>query len=533
MGRLGLPDKPLENWTLYFGMPEAFDFRGVTGYYNLHGDYSVLSEEIQEIDGRRLRVVAIRAGDRVVHGIHSLFSNVHLVIGHRNEPGNTLADDAAFVFWTEANDGTLTEARVTTPVKLLPPIDGRQPERFIVWMWQGFPAMRDNKAVNRPILETLRDAGVNETIAGTSGRTAEQSEMSSYTLEYGIKSVVMLGGSLEVETRDYIADNPAEALIKMDGTPHAGRMCTTLMLGDYWFVIEEYLKEMLVRTGAHHLDYDYEYSALRDGGHACYCPRCIAEFRKYADIPDETALDGEIINRAYDTQWVDFMARRVAMIFRKLKDTLEEIAPEVKLSIYSGYHRPENARQYGVNWEYVGELQATHYASMGYGRSYEMVTATKDVLAGIPFIPGEIIRPYDHLSDRWPLIPLNQAVLLQRALDSTGGVLIYTLEQMDGRGWHALAETTRLIAAFEDLFMLDSRETLPDQNEANVRIVTGGDVTLVAAMNPTASVLRLNLPLPADLGEGYEFYSQEKTAPGQVMELALDPGEVRVYVFGQ
>ena len=61
--RLGLPGKVLEGWTLFFGMPEAFDFHGVTGYYKVHGDYSVESVEVREVDGRRLRVAEIRAGD--------------------------------------------------------------------------------------------------------------------------------------------------------------------------------------------------------------------------------------------------------------------------------------------------------------------------------------------------------------------------------------------------------------------------------------------------------------------------------------
>ena len=60
----------------------------------------------------------------------------------------------------------------------------------------------------------------------------------------------------------------------------------------------------------------------------------------------------------HKAEWVDFMAHRVARMFAKFKDSVHRPAPGTSFSIYSGYHTPDNAERYGVDWRYVGDLQA-------------------------------------------------------------------------------------------------------------------------------------------------------------------------------
>jgi len=185
-----------------------------------------------------------------------------------------------------------------------------------------------------------------------------------------------------------------------------------------------------------------------------------------------------------------------------------------------------------VNWDCVGDFQACDRAGCGYGRPADAIPATIDGLKGIPVLFGELARPYD-TKETIPPIPMTKARLLRRALDSTGGVLIYNRLPLDGRSWYAIAETTRLVATYENLFTTGRREALPGCDEARVQVVTDGRTTLVCAMNAGSSDLDLRLPLPTEAGGGNEFYSGRNVVAGQTVSCILPAGEAAVFVLGE
>jgi len=241
-------------------------------------------------------------------------------------------------------------------------------------------------------------------------------------------------------------------------------------------------------------------------------------------------LDPEVIRNQYQRQWIDFMAHRVAQMFRKFRDTIHRLSPGTKFSVYSGYQTPENPKRYGVNWSYVGQIEACDRVGCGYGRPVEAISATIDGLNGIPALFGVLMRPYNTKVTAAP-VPATKARLLRRALDSTGGVLIYNRLPLDGRSWHAIAETTRLVAAYEDLFIGGTRKPLPDCEEAQVQLLCHQGKTLVCVMNGSSGNLDLRLPLPAEAGGGREFYSGRSVAAGETVPCKLPPGETVVFVL--
>ena len=142
------------------------------------------------------------------------------------------------------------------------------------------------------------------------------------------------------------------------------------------------------------------------------------------------------------------------------------------------------------------------------------------------------MRPYD-TKETIPQVPMTKARLLRRALDSTGGVLIYGRLPMDGRSWYAIAETTRLVATYEELFMTGKRKALSGCDEVRVQVLTDDKTTLVCALNGGSSSLDLSLPLPADAGSGREFYSGRSVVEGQTVSCTLPAGEAAVFVLGE
>ena len=94
-----------------------------------------------------------------------------------------------------------------------------------------------------------------------------------------------------------------------------------------------------------------------------------------------------------------------------------------------------------------------------------------------------------------------------------------------------MAETTRLAAEYEGVFLKGKRTTLAGQDPKWVQLVSSGRTTLVCALNYTSKVLPLEFTLPAEAGAGTEFYGEESVQAGAVIERALGPGEAAVYVL--
>jgi len=472
-----------------------------------------------------MQVARIVANKPVMTGRHYIFSLFNAFVRTRDGLGDAEGVETTFVYWTEANDRTVVEPRQTIPVRLLPRLNGKQPKKLVWQLWGSFFGNMNNHAMREATLETARLAGLNDLVAGDLW-TSENAP------KYGIQHTMGFNfQAWSLNMRPYLAERPDERLIGNDGQPNDGYLCTTLLLGESWHAVEAKLQEKIETTRAHTMDYDYEYPPLT-GPHSCYCPRCIAEFRDHAKLAPGEKLDPVLIQDRYERQWIDFMAHRVARIFRKFRDTIHRLAAGTKFSVYSGYQTPENPKRYGVNWGYIGELRACDRAGCGYGRPADAIPATIVGLKGIPVLFGTLMRPYD-TKETIPPVPMTKARLLRRALDSTGGVLIYDRLPLGGRSWHAIAETTRLIATYEDLFMTGKHGTLPGCDEARVQTLGDGRTTLVCVVNGGSSNLNLRLPLPPDAGGGHEFYSGRSVTAGQTVSCTLPAREAAVFVLGE
>ena len=522
----GLPKRKLLDWTVYLAVPPEFEVLGSSGYYgNVDYQPSFLCTQLgeQTVDGRKMRVARIAANKPVMTGRHYIFSLFNAFVRCRRGQGGAKNEETSFVYWTEANDRTIVEPRQVIPVRLLPPLNGRQPKKLVWQLWGSFFGNMNNHAMREATLETARAAGVNDICAGDVWS-------SENAPKYGIKHTVGINfQTWSLNMKPYLSEHPDERLVDADGEPDDSHLCMTLLLGDSWHAVEAKVREKIETKRPHTLDYDYEYGPF-NGPHSCYCPKCLAAFREYAKLPSEAELTGAIIREKYEEQWVDFMARRVAQMFRKFKDTIHRLAPGTHFSTYSGYGVPENPKQYGVNWKYVGELQACDHVGCGYGRPVDAIPSTIEALNGIPCLFGVLMRPYD-TKLTIPQVPMTKARLLRRSLDSTGGVLLYDRLPMDGRSWYAIAETTRLVASYEEVFLNGKRSVLPGCAEGQVTVLSDGKVTLVCAMNGGSKEVTLSLTLPAQAGAGQEFYGGRKVAAGETVTVTLPAGDSAAFVL--
>jgi len=522
----GLPKRKLADWTTYLAVPPEFDILGSTGYYGV-ADYQPLFQCTQlgeqQIDGRPMKVAKITATKTIATGRHYIFSLFNAFVRYREESGEPKTPDTSFVYWSAANGGTISEPLQTIPVRILPPIQGRRPKTLTWQLWGSFFGAMDDKDMALATLETARAAGITDIVSGdawTSDHVAEFGMTTTRGMNFQAWSLNM---------KPYLQEHPEDRQTTFEGKPSDSLLCTTRMLGDSWQPVAQAVAENIDVNHPDTLDYDYEFSPFT-GPHSCYCPECLAAFRERAKLAPDLELTPTIIKEQYAAQWVDFMAWRVAQMFRKFKDTIHELSPDTHFSTYSGYQSADNPVRYGVDWKYIGELQAADHVGCGYGRPVPAIFDTVEALGGIPALFGELIHPY-RTSDTTTLIPYTKARLLRRALDSTGGVLIYDRLPMDGRCWAAIADSTRLVAEVEDVFLSGKRSTLPDQPEASVQVVSHEGTTLVCVLNSTRKPAPYSVKLPAEAGSGREFYSGATVGAGETVTPTVEPGDAVVYIL--
>ncbi len=516
----GLPARRLHDWKTYLHLPDPVEAIGATGYYGDRDDkprFSLRKERGVQVIETSTPLRERKADTSPILNLFQVALQHHaedLRKGEREIP--------AMQHYSRANDATVSELVQNTPIVLLPPIQGKAPKNLTWQLWTHFFSTMDNQKLRDSMAQTAKNAGFNQ-LAGATEAQAEP---------FGLSGMMLINfKSYSLNFSPWLKENPQARLVKANGQPNTALMCTTVFLDQGWKEVgAPLLKQWWESRKVTTVNYDYEYPPMT-GPHSCFCGKCLDAFRTAAKLPATTPLDGELIRTQHMTAWTDFMARRAAQVFLLMKQTVHELPGDVKFEVYSGYQTPDNAARYGVDWRYVGELQAADKAGMGYGRSRTAIDDSIKALNGIPALFGDLITPYmtNPLDFSRASHQINKANLLRRSIDATGGVLIYHTQNMDGRSWLAAAEISRLVAAYEPLFGSLRAETLPGQTEEEVALLRGEQQSLLCVMNTSRSEKEYRLTLPKELGSTKEFYSGKEAKPGETVRLTLPAGEAVVY----
>ncbi len=553
-------------WTTYVAVPPEFEVVGGTGFYGTSSpkqpQFICTQLGEQQISGRRMRVAKFSADKSLQVNSHQIMSRLQVFVRYREEIGEPKKDETGFLFWSEANDGSVTESPQSFKVRLLPKLNGAQCQTLVWQLWGGWIGNMDDLNMREAVLRCSQLSGFNDMAGGDRW-------ISDHAPDYGLKNTLNINfESYSLNLRPYLKEHPDARLVNCKGKSSDSLMCMTMLLGDGWQAAAEQLRDKMDKVRPHTVDYDYE-AGPENGQHSCYCPRCLDAFKLYANLPADTKLDAATIRKEYWPQWVDFMALRVAQMFAKFKATVNGVevkqaapsipqehwpqwashvvrsikkffagknesesrtaVPRTLFSAYSGYQTPDNPERYGVNWQYVGKLQAVDRVGCGYGRPIKAIRDTITALQGIPLIGGALVVPYDQ-NETNPNTPLNKARLLRVLLDSIGGVLVYDRPPLDGRSWYAMAETTRLVAAHEELFLNGKRSSLAGLDDDQDAVISDGKTMLVCLINQTDKSVTRKVNLP-EFGAGKEFYSGQKVKAGETVTPTLAPGEIAVYVL--
>jgi len=525
----GIENKKLNDYTLVLEIPKELKVIGASGYYKIRR-YNVLEGEIIKHEGEEFRKYLIKAESPLnFQKDLKLWQYCAILI----ECPLYNKKETNIYYYTIAEKGYICEIPQKLKVNILPPVNGKQPKKYIVQLWTGWLSSIDNPAIEEYMLKFLAKIGVNEVCSSTN----------KICSELNIKKVRLIDfNEWNIDCKPYLKENPQDALVDFKGErrykPEDARnnqICTTLLLNDTpaWEFVKKSIKGWIEKYNVDHVNWDYE-SNVFESYISCYCDRCLNEFKKFAKISYDKKLGPEMIKKEYKKEWIEFMNIRMAKLAGKIKNAVKEVNPDIKFSVYSAYQSEYHKEKYGIDWKYLSDK--IDFAMCGYGRNEKELKDTLNVLGKTPLVCGELIYPYDEKSEEYPQYA-TKATLARRATDSTGGFLIYTLAELDGRSFYSIGEISRLISDCEEFFIEHKKDNSLVNVEGisidDVVVFTSGRKRLIILINESDKEKEAKIEnKKIELGMSvYDYYGNKKIEDGRIIRTKILPKDIKVFVI--
>jgi hypothetical protein len=251
------------------------------------------------------------------------------------------SETTAFRYHRRAK-GNFTELQQTIPVRVLPPINGRQPKRFMISAYVGMPLGLSTLAPDhlRALVEQVAAVGwthFSTSVASPGSHTwgkewlAYQKSYLTLCREHGIRSILWpwhsfpITGSLLEPTEptallDWVEATPGAKARYFNDTPawnreRANMYCPSYVTGEgaerFRRIIAAVWGGMLSQLeGTDIIWTDDERAIFTPNGEGsyCFCDRCKAEFRGFAKLPADADLSDEALFTTHNKQWRLFWA---------------------------------------------------------------------------------------------------------------------------------------------------------------------------------------------------------------------------------
>jgi len=250
--------------------------------------------------------------------------------------GDFKPDSCRFHFRRSAR-GNFTELAQAIPVKILPPVNGRQPRDIMISQYSPLGYSTLSKEHLEEHARQDAAAGVNlyslsfvpgwgelwrnyvklfhDTVTAAGSRV---SLWMNFPLNYGGAG----GGHLEwypawikehAEAHGVYYKNAP----KWGETPYKSIYCNEYVIseqsGDFWEIVKkEYARALQFYPKANLIWSDWEFhNVTKDGsGVHCFCKRCKDAFRRFAELPDSADLSDETIMKNHRAKWLAFRDRQ-------------------------------------------------------------------------------------------------------------------------------------------------------------------------------------------------------------------------------
>ncbi|MFH1477506.1 MAG: hypothetical protein ABIH24_08475 [Verrucomicrobiota bacterium] len=526
----GLAGRTLKDYNFFLEVPEEFKVVGASGYYK-RAEYSVKGSEKVARNGKNYVKYQIGVNTNLPFN-KKIKSYQFVAIPVQLEKFKGQSGKTEFYYYLGAENGNIAEVPQKLAVNILPPIRGAQPQKYIFQLWADWLSSLDNPDLAQKMMGFFAAAGFNE--IGYDKPILPEIKLRGFSL--------IAFASWCIDCRPYLTEHPDHA--RIDGEEvksDATHICPSLLLKDSpaWAYLDKCFQDWVKKNNLKHVNWDFEGSVWASYI-SCFCPRCIAQFRDDAKISPQTELNFKTIKKNYRNEWVKFMNMRFAQLAVKFNQSVKKVSPETIFSVYSGYQMESTREGYGVDWsKLAGKID---YAMCGYGRSEKEINDTLAALDKTPLIVGELVYPYLSTVENYDekqVYPAyaSKALLLRRVTDGTGGVLIYSLTQLDGRTFYALAEVSRLVKDYEALFLARKKDSslikVSGIEPDNAVVFTDGPTRLIMIINEE-NVVRKAVITNQNLGENMrvlDYYAGKDLGRAEKITVEIKPQDIAVFVI--
>ncbi|MFH1477510.1 MAG: hypothetical protein ABIH24_08495 [Verrucomicrobiota bacterium] len=537
-------DRALEDWRLILEVPEGLEFLGATGRkewvtaqterYGPEAQRKKLPFAIYtwretgrvRQDGRASRVYEIRRNEPVTP-VESLTwgpaqkyrqAGCHIAMRATAKSGDALLP---IRFRCEAFGGAFQEMWRTRHCRILPRLDGRQPKEIVLFLMAHDAWLQEEGPLRRN-LETIRTAGVSEMFGPFQSALPRKAGLGQ-TYFFNLDIVTQDGYPPHmgiIDVGPLVERFPEARAVSFEGKP-AGNACLSYLARhpETWPFLEAEIADLKRRCPSlTHLFWDYEFGPFpgRHRGYPCFSPFGIATFAKEYNIAEP--LTPALLKEKYNKEWVEFVCGEMAAVSGVLRDICHKQG--LKMTVYSGYECWDTHWMYGVNWNRLGPNVDRGYC--GYGRSSELIAATRKGLAGKPLVGG-LLKMGDKAQYHEP------AQLMRMVVDCGGGVLCWYQSRWDGKALQSFAYASRAIAEYEDILLhgtrCDGDVSVGGAPPDNVVAYERDGRLLVLVLNERQEDLKVDLWLRKPGGRLKEFYTGQKFDADKRITLTVPGGK--------
>lgn len=412
-----------------------------------------------------------------------------------------------------------TEAWHYLPVKMLPPLAGRVPQRLplISWVYPG------NQDFGELSLQHQRLFALKQLHAGFNTFMVPEQWLNLYR-ELGGKIAVMLptatiSGNFPGCT-EYLQKNPQFAA-RYPGQQAADAVCPSHLLEPQSPFLKVMEKTFLYFTGYYDfLVWDYEFPFMPGHGNQRraqigFSDANLKLFRADQKITQEIPLNARTIWEKYPEAWRDFRNRQIAATFQIYRDLLKKQNPGVFFSAYSGYP-PHSHEHYGIDWRYVS--QYVDLVMAGYGGNNQQLL---DSLAPAHRYCNSGLLLMEYFD------PATTELTMGRMLQDAGSYMAYYHYLVDGRFFQGMANCAAIAADYERFFLQVRGQRHDDfiQGAPNLAVLAWEDEYLALIPNPATTPKTFHLTAAPELARLDGFQSKWTIPPQSMAAMHLMPVE--------
>jgi hypothetical protein len=273
----------------------------------------------------------------------------------------------------------------------------------------------------------------------------------------------------------------------------------------------------------------------------CFCPRCLAAFRKFANVPEEEELEPLKIQAKYGEKWVDFACGQSARVAARMKSYAKAAGVDWKLAVYCAVQSENTRRDYRVDWNTLtpqidvatpsfysfSPSDLTDRFTRGMTEFVRLIKGLKDLPVWATLSTGYERGDFYVRDGR-----LTKMQIVKSVAFGTQGTCQWWWGPVDGRHYHAYAEASTLISELEEFFT--KGKMMPDflsgdQAPGTTRVAWqfGGQVVVLLFNDGVADPATAAAQVPA----GYQILKDdgrgEMRLTGASLSAAVEPLDCR------